>query len=57
MHQEITQPSRTGRNCQCGCVIRKHHLEGDRVAWACDGCGRYEAIQRKVPATTHGAPK
>ena len=55
MHQEITQPSRTGRNCQCGGIVRKHQLTGDREAWTCGGCGRYQAISRSTHSAESGA--
>ena len=32
------------RACQCGGIIRQHHLHGDREAWTCNACGRYGAI-------------
>jgi hypothetical protein len=34
------------RVCQCGGVIRQHQLTGEREAWTCNSCGRYEAIER-----------
>ena len=36
----------TGRQCQCGGVIRKHALTENREAWTCRACGRYEVFQR-----------
>lgn len=30
------------RQCSCGGIIREHGLTGDRVAWTCSACGRYE---------------
>ena len=33
------------RQCKCGGVIRQHQLTGNREAWTCNTCERYEAIQ------------
>ena len=35
------------RQCKCGGIIRQHQLTGDREAWTCNACGRYEAVQRQ----------
>lgn len=34
------------RQCPCGGVIREHELTGERTAWTCSDCGRYDAIKR-----------
>ena len=36
------------RICKCGGKITQHELTGNREAWNCRGCGRYEAINRVV---------
>jgi len=36
------------RQCKCGGVIRQHPLTGNREAWTCGACGRYEAIEGSV---------
>ena len=36
------------RICKCGAKITQHELTGNREAWHCRGCGRYEAISRLV---------
>ena len=33
------------RQCKCGGQIRQHQLTGNREAWTCNACGRYEAMQ------------
>ena len=35
------------RLCKCGGEVREHELKGDRVAWTCNSCKRYEIIQLK----------
>jgi hypothetical protein len=35
------------RLCKCGGEVREHELKGDRVAWTCNSCKRYEIIQRE----------
>ena len=45
------------RQCSCGGVIRQHQLTGNREAWTCNACGRYEAIERPLPASPPPAPK
>lgn len=38
------------RQCQCGGIVRQHQLTGDREAWTCNACGRYEAVSsRAIP--------
>ena len=36
------------RICKCGGKITQHELTGNREAWHCRACGRYEAISRLV---------
>jgi hypothetical protein len=35
------------RLCKCGGEVREHDLIGDRVAWTCNSCKRYEIIELK----------
>ena len=35
------------RQCKCGGLIREHQLTGNRVAWTCNECGRYEQVETK----------
>ena len=35
------------RQCKCGGVIRQHELTGNREAWTCNECGRYEIIKEE----------
>ena len=35
------------RLCKCGGEVREHELKGDKVAWTCNSCKRYEIIQRE----------
>lgn len=32
------------RQCKCGGTIRTHQLTGNREAWSCSQCGRYESF-------------
>lgn len=45
------------RQCQCGGVIRQHQLTGEREAWTCSGCGRYEVVKREPAPTLIPAPE
>jgi phage regulator Rha-like protein len=40
------------RQCQCGGIIREHQLTGDRYAWTCGGCGRYQIFHGKQDLLT-----
>lgn len=44
------------RQCQCGGTVRQHQLTGNREAWTCNDCGRYENVQRQEPPTTPAPP-
>ena len=44
------------RQCQCGGTVRQHQLTGNREAWTCNDCGRYENVQRQEPPTTTAPP-
>jgi len=33
--------------CKCGGEVREHELKGDKVAWTCNSCKRYEIIERQ----------
>lgn len=35
------------RLCKCGGEVREHDLIGNRVAWTCNSCKRYEIIELK----------
>ena len=37
----------------CGGVLSAHQLTGDREAWSCRQCGRYEALQRSSLQLPH----
>lgn len=39
--------------CQCGGRIRTSELTGDRVAWSCSECGRYEIFGGKESVRMH----
>ena len=34
------------RVCKCGGIVRQHELTGNREAWTCGSCGRYQIIKR-----------
>jgi len=39
--------------CKCGGEVREHELKGDKVAWTCNSCKRYEIIQRQPLEQPH----
>lgn len=40
------------RQCQCGGIVRQHQLTGEREAWTCNSCGRYEAVSPRGQGMT-----
>jgi hydroxymethylpyrimidine/phosphomethylpyrimidine kinase len=43
------------RQCLCGGVFTIHQLTGEREAWTCRQCGRYEAMRAPSLQMPHSA--
>ena len=43
------------RQCKCGGLVKEHVLTGNRVAWTCQGCARYEVQDTGKVQTKDGA--